>query len=292
MTIFAVLVALEVAAVVLAVRAGWCRPNNRLSGGNSPDGPTPPKRDSDQGAWGRVLLSPIVVVLVYALADELAVEALHRWLFYGEHPVRAAIERHGWPARLAYHVEVAIVLGWSALLAAAAWSAFADGNVTGAVDCHGGGKMSQGTTLPVFAPQVRGQKAKTSVRARELLFGSWLIAAGGMAACYPLPRGWTAPILHGVELLFVACALAAIPAGWRSRAIVTREGKALGIVLVTELAVAVLGAWGSGSAVFTSWDELARVPYAIGWGVLCVVLIRGRRHEDPAPPGAAQDRRS
>lgn len=106
------------------------------------------------------------------------------------------------------------------------------------------------------------------------IFGAWLVVVASMIMLYPLRRGMTAIVLHAVELLFVAVALAAIPAGWRSRAITTREGKALGVVLVTELAVAVLGAWGTGVGVFTSWDELARVPYAIGWAVLCVALVR------------------
>lgn len=281
-SIFAVLVALEVAAVVLAVRAtgcsfqGWLW-NPRLVAKTAVDS----------------VRSPLVFVLAYALADELAVEALHRWLFVGEHPVRAAIERHGWPARLAYHVEVAIVLAWPALLAGAAWSLFA-GHTTG-------GRSSDATTVIKSGrssdpqlhekprrnslgdgqnPGVRLQGRSTQIR--EFLFGAWLVAVGGLAAVYPLPKGWTAPILHGVELLFVAAALAAIPAGWRSRAITTRDGRALGIVLVTELCVAVLGAWGAGSGVFSSWDELARVPYAIGWAVLCALL--GSRRERGSGP--------
>lgn len=268
MTIFAVLVALEAAAVVLAVRVATSQDRSLLA----------KLRNSAR--------SPLVLVLAYALADEVLVEALHRFLFVGEHPVRAAIARHGWPARLAYHLEVAVVVGWPALIAGAAWALFGGSVPPGrSQEKRCGNSLGDGQKRTVFSQIDPG-------KIRELLFGAWLIVAGGMAACYPLRRGWTAPVLHAVELGFVAVALAAIPAGWRSRAIVTREGQALGIVLVTELAVAVLGAWGTGAGVFTSWDDLARVPYAIGWAVLCVVLIRGQRHADPAPQVAALDRRS
>lgn len=126
------------------------------------------------------------------------------------------------------------------------------------------------------APQVRN--LWTVVTPCELIFAAWLIAAGGLAACYPLPRGWTAPTLHAVELLFVGVALAAVPRGWRSRAITTREGQAIGVLVVVELVVALLGAWAHGSQVFDrgAWDALSRLPYAIGWAVLCWVLARQR----------------
>lgn len=216
-------------------------------------------------AWRR-LPRLFVGLLLYALLDGLLVEALHRYLFNAvEHPVRTAIALHGPPALAAYHLETAVVLGWPALLAAAAWRVFAEQTASA--------KPRENYSKVMHVRDIAG----LSRRARDLIFGAWLIAAGGLAACYPLPRGWTLPVLHAAEIFFVVAALAAITVGWRRRTIATPEGQAVGLLVVVELVVCVLGAWAWGAKVFDreTWDELARVPYGLGWLVLVVLLARG-----------------
>lgn len=262
MSIFAVLVALEVAAVVLAVRAAGCSFRGWLWN---------PRLVAKKAADS--VRSPLVLVLAYALADEVLVEALHRFLFFGEHPVRAAIERHGWPARAAYHLEVAVVVGWPAVLAGAAWTLFYR---------SGSYVETRPESLTASAKSAKNyskvmhlrETVEPSRRARELLFGAWLVVVGGLASVYPLPRGWTAPLLHAVELLFVAVALAAIPVGWRSRALATRPGKAMAVLVVGELTNALIGAWALGQGVYAAWDTIARAGYLVTWAALVVILAR------------------
>lgn len=288
--IFTVLVALEAAAVVLAVRVTCLDTKTRTNYSKSLH-----DRDSVgllrtiRADIGRVIRSPLCVVLAFALADELLVEAIHVALAGAPKPWR------GWH-RAAYHLETCLVLGWPALLAGAAWSAFGRNwsparAFTATVRHDSGHSTDAGNAA--LPPYARRSDPTTSYRGTptvamprrvvELLFGAWLTAVGGMAACYPLPHGWTAPVLHACELALVAVALAAIPAGWRSRAIVTREGRALLLVIVTELVVAILGAWGTGAGVFSSWDVMARVPYAIGWGAVIVALARGSSRSAARP---------
>lgn len=218
--------------------------------------------------------SALVVVLAYACVDNAVVEALHRFLFIGEAPVWHAIQRHGWPARAAYHLETALVTGWPALLAGAAWMVF------GAQKPSGPGE-TEPLTRPWYSGDRPARAAKMrptplAVKARDLILLAYLIAAGGLVAIFPLPVGWTAPVLHGLELLFVAAALAAIPGGWKRRTITTREGQALLLLVAIELGVAILGAWGYGAAIFSreEWDRLSRLPYCVGWLGVCWTLVK------------------
>ena len=61
----------------------------------------------------------VVLLVVYALVDEVLLEAGHRWVF------AAAPRPFAGAVRVAYHLETAIVLGWPAVLTAAAWRVFA-----------------------------------------------------------------------------------------------------------------------------------------------------------------------
>ena len=60
--------------------------------------------------------SPLVLLLTFALADELAQAALHAALDGAPRPLA------GW-ARVGWHVSIALSLGWPAALAAACWRA-------------------------------------------------------------------------------------------------------------------------------------------------------------------------
>lgn len=64
----------------------------------------------------------------------------------------------------------------------------------------------------------------------------------------------------------------AIARAWRSEELSSRPGITLGLLVAVELAVSMLGAWGHGAGVFTRWNELARLPYALGWAVLVVLF--------------------
>lgn len=272
--IFLVLVALEVAAVVLAVRA-TSRDRSLLAKLRN-------SAISDAGCsflgwlWNPRLVvktvadsvrSPLCVVLLFALLDEIAIEAIHHALAGAPKPWRGV-------HRLLYHAETCLVIGWPAILAGAAWAVFyrCGSYVVGRSE-----SLTTTTKIDTNYSKVSHPREKARDRqiGAEYLFGAWLTAAGSLAAVYPLPRGWTAPLLHAVELGFVAVALAAIPSGWRTRAITTRDGRAIGLLVVVELVVGILGAWGAD--VFRDWDRLARLPYAIGWAVLCVVLTRRDR---------------
>lgn len=139
-------------------------------------------------------------------------------------------------ARVAYHAETAFVIGWPAALAAASWAVFA--------------------------------------RRRVPWIGwAWAAVLAVLVMSYPLPRGWTAPVLHAVELAGIAAAAVPIWRAWTSDAPSSRPGIAVGLLVAVEVAVSLLGAWAHGSSVFTRWNELARLPYVIGWTVLVVLLV-------------------
>lgn len=107
MTIFAVLVALEVVAVVLAVWAVGCTFRGRL---RFWEAVAKTARDS--------VRSPLCVVLLFALLDEVLVEAIHHALAGAPKPWRGVY-------RLLYHTETCIVVAWPALLSWGAWRVFA-----------------------------------------------------------------------------------------------------------------------------------------------------------------------
>jgi len=144
---------------------------------------------------------PVVLLLAYALVDELVLEVLHRAVFAG-----APRPFTGW-TRVAYHVETAIFLGWPALLAATSWGVFA------------------------WAPKNK--------LPRDVIAASWIGAVIALAGLFPLPAGLTAPTLHALQGVAVAGALAAVPVGWR-RPWGTKHAVVLVLVAI-ELAVATIG---------------------------------------------------
>lgn len=204
MILFLVLVVFEVVALIGAVRLARREREHRL----------------------------VVLLVAYALVDEVMIEALHRFLFTDpDHPLRVALERYGWPARAGYHLETALFLGWPALLCAIAWS--------------------------VFALLARAR------RARDLIFAAWLGAVVALVALFPLPVGWTKPTLHALEGLAVVAALAAVPGAWRRRW--SSAHVALLLLVAIELTVATIGPFVRDP--YRNW-HLARLGYVIGFAAL------------------------
>lgn len=118
---------------------------------------------------------PVAGLVAAALADELLVEAGHRFVFEG-----APRPFSGW-VRVAYHVETAVVLGWPTLVAWTSWRVF----------------------MPLRPT------------ARRVVVAAWVAAVLALAAAFPLPRGWTAPALHVGVIAASAAALGAVPGAWR-----------------------------------------------------------------------------
>ena len=190
----------------------------------------------------------IVALTAYALADELAIEALHRWALAG-----AARPFVGW-TRAAYHLETGIFLGWPALLCAVSWSVFA---------------------WP--KPTPRGQpRSEVASVARVLAFAAWLGTLAAFVLRFPLPHGATAPLLHAYQGAAVLAALAAVPAAWRR--LWGLPHAAVLVLVAIELAVSTIGPFVRNP--FADW-HLARIGYVLGFGTLAALQVRAMRR----PPG-------
>ena len=241
------LVAVEVAAVVLA---GW-----RAIVAEA-------RRPRGEGA-AKPCRSPVgfqlLWLLAFALADELAVEALHVLVFEG-----APRPFAGW-VRVAYHVETAIVTAWPALLAATCWRAVGVG--------AGRANRQPDHGFVNWTPR----SSTTERRPLDVFLASWLGLVVALAALYPLdapgsgaPR--TRAVLHTWEVL---CVVAAWWGVWRGRA--RRWGRveeALVIVAACETMVALVGPWASDP--FTRW-WIGRCFYLAAWSALVGVLARAAR---------------
>ena len=170
----------------------------------------------------------VVMLCAYALVDEVLLEAGHRWVF------AAAPRPFAGVVRVAYHLETAIVLGWPAVLTAAAWR--------------------------VFAWRVQGPPAFLAIGA------CWAVTAGGLAFRYPMPREWVALTLHGFEVAAVAFAAVAVVRAWR-RPWGTAHASVLLLVAV-ELSVAGIGPFVRNP--FADW-QLASCSYLIGFLALAAL---------------------
>jgi len=194
----------------------------------------------------------LAVVLVYALVDELVVAGLQGLVLAG-----ASRPFTGW-ARVAYHLETALVLGWPAALACAA-----------GLECRMPAVRIPpvpGTLTRVPSLSVPDADAyKNGVFRNPASFFSvlvWALAVVVLAIAFPLPRGWTAPTLHALSGLFVAVAVVALGGGFRRRRLGSFEPWALASLVAVELVVATCGAWGNN--VFRDWETLARIPHCAG----------------------------
>ena len=218
------------------------------------------------GLAGRARVGrPLVLLLAFALADELAVEALHVLVFEG-----APRPFAGW-VRAAYHVESAIVTAWPALLAATCWRCFGPSRPPISTPAKSSANLIGDLSN---SRQIRWSSSGFDSSALDVLFAAWVGLVVGLAALYPLdPPGSGAPrtraVLHTWEVLCVAVAWWGV---WRGRA--RRWGRveeALVIVAACETMVALVGPFASDP--FTRW-WIARCFYLAAWGGVGVVLSR------------------
>lgn len=274
------LVAAEVAALVLAVvHARGYKSGRRLS-----DSTAVINHDRNSHR-------PLVSLIAFAIASDVIHEALMRLVFTAhEHPLQDAVARLGWPALALYHLSNGVVMAWPASLAAAAWRVFGSTkanrpDVAAKPDAVQGPRTL--IVIPAFvtpntgyrwfarrglhpdrSPHERSGRNLTRSPGRAIAV-AWVLALAGMVVAHPLPRGWTQPVLHAWQLACVAVAIAAILRAWGRTW--SRAGVAVGVLVAVELVVGILGAWGHDA--FRQWDELARVPYAIGFGVIAGLQV-------------------
>ncbi len=160
-----VLAGVEAAALVLACVLGGLATNRRA--GNKPD------------RWQQIGANPIlplVLLIAYALTDEIAIEAIRLHLAGAPRPFTGG-------AAVAYHVSVGLVLGWPCALAVASWRVFA------------------------WPAQARA--------AAQYAVAWWASVLAALVVSHPVGRAGTAAILHGVEVLAVVAAVVPIPLAWR-----------------------------------------------------------------------------
>lgn len=173
-------------------------------------------------SWRASRFSPrhryLPALIACAFVTDVAVYLLHRFALRG-----APRPFTGWP-RLAYHVETAFVVGWSAEVALFG--------------------------LWVFLP-------RRWHRARPVVLWAWLAAIGYHVLAYPLSRLATTVFLVGAELAAVVTVAVAAVLSYRLRRWGSLEGVAL-FLAGTELVVTLLGPYATNP--FTDWD-VARVLY-------------------------------
>ena len=186
---------------------------------------------------------PLLALLTFALADELAQAALHAALDGAPRPL-AGWYRAGW------HVSVALSLGWPAVLA---WAAFSSGSYA-LVD-----KNSRFYRLGYVA----------TPRFLDPLLGAYLGTLAGLAIVYPPSRAGLRWTLLTWELACVALAWWGL---WRARLRTWGAVEVCLVVLVAcESAVCIVGPFASDP--FTRW-WIARAFYLGAWGLACGVLIK------------------
>lgn len=184
----------------------------------------------------RRVTGPLVALLVFALVDEVAVEALHRFAFAGAPRPLAGWHRAGW------HVETLFVLGWPAALAA----------------------VAHDRPLSSTAP------CKITDAPRRALLAAYLGLAVGLVLGYPPARERYRAILLAWELVCVAVAWWGIGRAW-GRTWGAAE-KVLVVLVSCETMVCVVGPFASDP--FLRW-WIARCFYLGAWGAACGVLVRG-----------------
>ncbi len=196
---------------------------------------------------------PLVALLAYALAADVAMAVLERHLAGAPRPFVGS-------ARALYHLHTALVLGWPAALTAATWAAF-DGPRT--------------ETIEERVARVRRQRAqrRRPPKPWQIVAVVWASWAASMAALHPLPRASTALCLRLEQAVGLVACVAAVVRFWRRRW--TRAAIAVGVLVAVELALAFLGPWAHD--VFRDWPRLARLPYALGFGAVAVLHVAWMR---------------
>lgn len=201
----------------------------------------------------------LLVLLAFALVDELAVEALHAWCFAG-----APRPLAGW-ARLGWHVSIALSLGWPAALAWATWATkgACPGSLPGTDS-----RLSRASSAP-WPAQVRCERS-TARSVADILLGAYLGALAGLAIVYPPSRAGLRWTLLAWELACVALAWWGL---WRARGRAWGAAEVCLVVLVAcESAVVIVGPFASDP--FLRW-WIGGCFYLAAWVAVCGVLARG-----------------
>ena len=202
-------------------------------------------------------LCPLVALLTFALADELACLALHAALDGAPRPL-AGWYRAGW------HVSIALSLGWPAVLVLATWATKTQspspiGSLGQTVGARG---------LSAYKPAERRTGGKPST---DFLLGAYLGTLAGLAIVYPPSRAGLRWTLLAWELACVALAWWGL---WRARGRTWGAVEVCLVVLVAcESAVCIVGPFASDP--FTRW-WIARAFYLGAWELVSAVLIKCR----------------
>ena len=258
--LLAALLCAEVAAVGLAWRLDRDSLGSSNASGVRPKAPGP--SFPVKGARGRYLLW----LLTFALADELAQLCLHAALDGAPRPLA------GW-YRAAWHVSIALSLGWPAVLArcAGATKFACPGSLPGTES-----RLNRASCAPWPA---RGRCERSTAgedggarRARQALLGAYLGTFAGLAIVYPPSTAGLRWTLLAWELACVALAWWGL---WRRRTVAWGAAEVVLVVLVAcESAVVLVGPFASDP--FLRW-WIARVFYLGAWGACCGVLARAPR---------------
>ena len=202
-------------------------------------------------------LCPLVLLLTFALADELAQLCLHALLDGAPRPL-AGWYRAGW------HVSIALSLGWPAALAWATWATkgACPGSLPGTDS-----RLSRASSAP-WPAQVRCERS-TARSVADILLGAYLGALAGLAIVYPPSRAGLRWTLLAWELACVALAWWGL---WRARGRAWGAAEVVLVVLVAcESAVVLVGPFASDP--FTRW-WVGACFYLAAWGGVGVVLAR------------------
>ena len=205
--------------------------------------------------WNDRSWTPLVLLLAFALADELAQAALHAALDGAPRPL-AGWHRAGW------HVSIALSLGWPAALVLATWATKTQspspiGSLGQTVGARG---------LSAYKPAERRTGGKPST---DFLLGAYLGTLAGLAIVYPPSRAGLRWTLLAWELACVALAWWGL---WLRRTVPWGAVEVCLVVLVAcESAVVIVGPFASDP--FARW-WIARCFYLGAWGLVSAVFVR------------------
>lgn len=189
---------------------------------------------------------PVAVAVTYGLVADLAMRFLQvAWLEGAPRPFAG-------PARLAYHAEVALMVGWPCALALLAASIFRPGR--------------PGAVFTGWAPS-------------WVPVGAWLGLVPGHILTFPLGGKRTAKLFFWVEIVALALAAFSVIRSWRTPW--GRQHGAALFLLGTELVVVLLGPYISN--IYRDWN-LAKLLYTASFLTLAVWYLRRSPRSLPPSP--------
>lgn len=155
-------------------------------------------------------------------------------------------------ARAVYHVETALLVAWPAGCTALAWWAF-----------KGPRSMGEGARSE-NGPLVQ-------IRPALFILALWLAFSAAMALAFPLPKGWTAPVLHVAHLACAAVSGLAVMLGWERR----REPPAVVAfgLFGAQVVIALVGPFAKGAPWEGADWYVARAGYSFGFAMLCALHV-------------------